>query len=201
MIDPQENATPPEMGTVLEEAQAGEIMRLVEQLEQAQAKLADKEQQYTRLYADFDNFRRRTQREKEELKLTAANDTLLALLPILDNFDRARLQIRPEQEREVTIHNSYQAVYKQFFAVLEKLGVVQIPALDEPFDPKLHEAIMQEDSPTHTKETVIAEFQKGYYLGDRVLRHALVKVATPVPGGPVIPESPLEPELTPDDAS
>jgi len=181
-----ENPIPPaEKGTVLEEAQSVEIIRLVEALDQTQLQLKDKEQQYTRLYADFDNFRRRTQREKEELKAQVTGSNLLELLPVLDNFERARAQIQTANEREEAIHTSYQAVYKQLQLLLEKLGVTPIVSLQQPFDPNLHEAIAQEDSTSYSQETVIAEFQKGYYLGDKVLRHAMVKVATPVTTEPI----------------
>ncbi|WP_218081413.1 nucleotide exchange factor GrpE [Anthocerotibacter panamensis] len=180
MNDPTENNTNSvEQGTPLEEAQSAEIMRLVGVLDQCQIQLKEKEQQYTRLYADFDNFRRRTQREKEEMKLTAAADTLRDLLPVLDNFERARAQIQPGNEREETLNKSYQAVYKQLQLLLEKFGVKPIEAVGQPFDPALHEAIMQEESALYAQETVLVEFQKGYYLGDKVLRHAMVKVATP----------------------
>jgi len=176
MPDPTENPT---NGTPLEEAQSAEIMRLVEVLDQTQIQLKEKEQQYARLYADFENFRRRTQREKDELKTTGALKTILEFLPILDNFERARAQIQPGNEREEAINNSYQAVYKQLQTALERVGVVPMEALGKPFDPTLHEAIMQEDSSEYTQETVVAEFQKGYYLGDKILRPAMVKVATP----------------------
>ncbi|WP_287127875.1 nucleotide exchange factor GrpE [Candidatus Cyanaurora vandensis] len=173
---------PSASGTPLEEAQSGEIIRLVSVLDQTQAQLKDKEQQYARLYADFDNYRRRTQREKDEMKVTAAFNTLLELLPVLDNFERARLQIQPDTERETTLNNSYQAINKQLQAALEKVGLVPIEAVGKPFDPNLHEAILQEESPRYTQETVLAELQKGYYLGDKVLRPVIVKVATPIPG-------------------
>jgi len=174
--------TPSDIGTALEEFQAKEIMRLTDLKDRLEGQLKEKEQQYTRLFADFDNFRRRTLAERDKIKSDTIGSTLKELLPVMDNFERAKGQIKPETDREEAINNSYQAVYKQFQTLLEKLGVVAIPALNSPFDPQIHEAIAQEDSVEYTQETVIAEFQKGYYLGDKVLRHAMVKVATPAAG-------------------
>jgi molecular chaperone GrpE len=173
-------ASPEESGTALEEFQAKEIMRLTDLKDRLESQIKEKEQQYTRLFADFDNFRRRTTTERDKIKTDAVGSTAKELLGVLDNFERAKSQIQIETEREEAINGSYQTVYKQCLTIFEKLGVVPIVALEQPFDPQLHEAIAQEDSEQYNQETVIAEFQKGYYLGDKVLRHVLVKVATPV---------------------
>jgi molecular chaperone GrpE len=183
--DPNDSAQQAE-STELENALAQEVSRLVNQLDELNPKLLDKEQQlqekeqqYTRLYADFENYRRRTQREKEDLQTNIKADVLKEVLTVMDNFERAKSQIQIETEREEAINDSYQAVYRQFLMTLEKLGVTPIDAQGKPFDPMFHEAVMQTASDEHTEETVLAEFQRGYVIGDKVLRHAVVKVATP----------------------
>ncbi len=177
MTEDQSQTTPP--GTPSEELPTVDMQQFLEALGQAQIQLQEKEQQYTRLYADFDNFRRRTQREKEEIQGQAVGSTVLALLPALDNFERAKTHIQPETEREEALNNSYQALYKQLLTLMEKLGVVAMDVVGQPFDPKQHEAIAHEPSDLYTEETVVMEFQKGYFLGEKVLRPAMVKVATP----------------------
>jgi molecular chaperone GrpE len=181
----KEPAKEPE-STELENALAQEVSRLVGQIDEFNQKLLakdqqfqEKEQQYTRLYADFENYRRRTQREKDELQTNIKADVLKEVLTVMDNFERAKSQIQIETEREEAINDSYQAVYRQFLMTLEKLGVTPIQAQGKPFDPTFHEAVMQTASDEHTEETVLAEFQRGYVIGDKVLRHAVVKVATP----------------------
>jgi molecular chaperone GrpE len=183
--DPNASAQQAE-STELEDALAQEVSRLVSQLDDLNAKLLEKdqllqekEQQYTRLYADFENYRRRTQREKDDLQINIKADVLKEVLTVMDNFERAKSQIQIETEREETINDSYQAVYRQFLMTLEKLGVTPIEAQGKPFNPVFHEAVMQTASDEHTEETVLAEFQRGYVIGDKVLRHAVVKVATP----------------------
>jgi molecular chaperone GrpE len=184
--DPNASPEPEAESTELENALAQEVSRLVSQLDDFNARLQekdqqvqDKEQQYTRLYADFENYRRRTQREKDELQTNIKADVLKDVLSVMDNFERAKSQIQIETEREEAINDSYQAVYRQFLMTLEKLGVIPIEAQGQPFDPMFHEAVMQTASDEHTEETVLAEFQRGYVIGDKVLRHAVVKVATP----------------------
>jgi molecular chaperone GrpE len=181
----KEPAKEPE-STELENALAQEVSRLVGQIDEFNQKLLikdqqfqEKEQQYTRLYADFENYRRRTQREKDELQTNIKADVLKEVLTVMDNFERAKSQIQIETEREEAINDSYQAVYRQFLMTLEKLGVTPIQAQGKPFDPTFHEAVMQTASDEYTEETVLAEFQRGYVIGDKVLRHAVVKVATP----------------------
>lgn len=146
--------------------------------ETAQAQLEDMNQQHARLAADFDNFRKRTQKEKADLEEQAKCSTLKALLPVIDNFERARTQIKPQTEGETTIHKSYQSVYKQMVDCLKRLGVAPMRPEGEEFDPNLHDAVMREPTDEYPDGTVIEELMRGYTIGDRVLRHAMVKVAT-----------------------
>ncbi|MEB3343433.1 nucleotide exchange factor GrpE [Okeania sp.] len=148
------------------------------QLESANLQLEEKESQYKRLGADFDNFRKRTQKEKEELDLQVKCATIIELLPVIDNFERARSQIKPANDGEMTIHKSYQSVYKQMVDSLKKLGVSAMRPEGQEFDPNLHEAVMREETTQYPEGTVIEELVRGYIIGDRILRHAMVKVAT-----------------------
>ncbi|AGY56556.1 nucleotide exchange factor GrpE [Gloeobacter kilaueensis] len=159
--------------------QAAQLEQLAATNTQLQEKLGEQEQKYLRLLADFDNFRKRTQREKDELGAFVSARLLQEILPVLDNFDRARTHVQPENEREEKLHNSYQQVYRQFLAILEKQGVQLLEVVGQPFNPALHEAILREESSEVSQETVVAELQKGYSLGERVLRPAMVKVAVP----------------------
>ncbi|WP_233258588.1 nucleotide exchange factor GrpE [[Phormidium] sp. ETS-05] len=156
--------------------------QLKAQLEQAQAQFQaqfeDLKSQYARLGADFDNYRRRTEKEKEEMSLQAKAVTIKELLPVVDNFERARSQIKPQNDSEMNIHKSYQSVYKLLVDCLKRLGVAAMYPKGQEFDPNLHEAVMREATSEHPEGTVLEEFMRGYMLGDRILRHAMVKVAT-----------------------
>ena len=107
-------------------------------------------------------------------------NTISSLLEVVDNFERARSQIKPQGDGEMNIHKSYQGVYKQLVEALKKLGVSPMRAEGKEFDPNLHEAVMREPTDQYPEGTVIDEFVRGYVLGERVLRHAMVKVATPL---------------------
>jgi len=146
--------------------------------ETAQAQLEDFKAQYTRLAADFENFRKRTQKEKSDLEEQVKCKTIKDLLPVIDNFERARSQIQPKTDGEMEIHKSYQSVYKQLVDGLKRLGVAPMRPEGEAFDPNLHDAVMREQTDEYPDGTVIEELMRGYLLGERVLRHAMVKVAT-----------------------
>ncbi|HBW56656.1 MAG TPA: nucleotide exchange factor GrpE [Oscillatoriales bacterium UBA8482] len=155
-----------------------EFMALAEANTSLKAQLEDITGQYRRLAADFDNFRKRTQKEKEDLEISIKASTLKPLLPVVDNFDRARSQIKPQTDAESNIHKSYQGVYKLMVDCLKQLGVAVMRPEGEPFDPNLHEAVMREPTDAYPEGTVIEDLMHGYQLGEKVLRHAMVKVAT-----------------------
>jgi molecular chaperone GrpE len=167
-------------------ASSGDYAALVADLERQvqglKAQLEDRTGQYMRIAADFENYRKRTSKEKEDLEVQIKGNTVTELLPVVDNFERARSQIKPQTEAEMTIHKSYQSVYKQLVDCLKRLGVSAMRAEGQEFDPNLHEAVMREPSQDHPEGTVLEEFVRGYVLGDRVLRHAMVKVAAPPEG-------------------
>jgi len=128
---------------------------------------------YLRLLADFENFRRRGEREKADFYKYALAGVLKDLLPVLDNFDRA-LDHAAEGD---DFHKGVLLIYKQLFDVLEKHGLKPIDEVSVPFDPNIHEAVIREEDPTVPSHTVTAVLQKGYFLHDRLLRPAMVKVA------------------------
>ncbi|ESA36132.1 molecular chaperone [Leptolyngbya sp. Heron Island J] len=164
------------------EADVAVIAGLEEQIAQLKAQLEDRNSQYLRLTADFENFRKRTSREKEDLELQVKCNTISNMLEVVDNFERARAQIKPQNDGEMAVHKSYQSVYKQLVEALKRIGVAPMRAEGKEFDPNLHEAVMREPTDEHPEDTVIEELVRGYVLGERVLRHAMVKVATPLEG-------------------
>ncbi len=133
--------------------------------------------QYMRIAADFDNFRKRQSRDQDDLRLQLICSTLSEILPIVDNFERARQQLDPQEEEAQALHRSYQGLYKQLVDVLKQLGVAPMRVIGQLFDPNLHEAVLREPSEEHKEDVVIEELQRGYHLNGRVLRHALVKVS------------------------
>jgi molecular chaperone GrpE len=152
---------------------------LSKQIETLKAQLEDRSIQYMRIAADFENYRKRTAKEKEEIDLQVKRNTITELLPVVDNFERARAHLKPQGDGEMTIHKSYQGVYKQLVDCLKRLGVAPMRPEGQEFDPNLHEAVMREPTDEHPEGTVLEELVRGYYFGDRVLRHAMVKVAAP----------------------
>lgn len=155
------------------------LSELSQQIETLKSQLEDRSTQYMRIAADFENYRKRTAKEKEEIDLQVKRNTITELLPIVDNFERARAHLKPQGEGEMTIHKSYQGVYKQLVDCLKRLGVAPMRPEGQEFDPNLHEAVMREPSDEYPEGTVVEELVRGYYFGERVLRHAMVKVAAP----------------------
>ena len=158
-----------------------EVEELNQRIETLKAQLEDRNNQYMRLAADFENYRKRTQKEKEDQEQQVKGATIKELLSVVDNFERARSQIKPQTEEETVIHKSYQGIYKDFVDRLKKIGVAPMRVEGEEFDPSLHEAVMREETSEHPEGTIMEELRRGYVLGDIVLRHAMVKVAaTPI---------------------
>ena len=164
--------------TAKSEAESEAVLSLNGQVESLKAQLEERSTQYMRIAADFDNFRKRNQKEKEDLEQQVKRNTILELLPVVDNFERARSQLEPQTEAEKNLHKSYQSIYRQLVDCLKRLGVSAMRPEGKEFDPNLHEAVMREPTHEYPEGTVIEELVRGYFLGDRVLRHALVKVAS-----------------------
>ena len=133
--------------------------------------------QYIRLAADFDNFRKRQESERESLLKYGAENTVKKLLEVMDNFDRGLKALDTIEDVEKA-KECYNLAYKNFNDVMGKIGVEVIKAQGEEFDPNMHEAVMQTPTAETPENTIIAELQKGYKLGDKVLRPSLVNVAT-----------------------
>ena len=158
-------------------------------LEQLEKEHETLKSQYVRIAADFDNFRKRQSRDQDDLKIQLVSKALTAILPIVDNFERARQQLKPESEEAQTLHRSYQGLYKQLVEVLKQQGVAPMRVLGQQFDPNLHEAVLREPSEKFNEDLITEELQRGYHLEGKVLRHALVKVSM----GPG-PQNSQEPE-------
>ncbi|MFN9661861.1 MAG: nucleotide exchange factor GrpE [Cyanobacteriota bacterium] len=164
---------------------AGQLDELQAQLAALRSENEGLRSQYMRIAADFDNYRKRQSRDQDDLRLQITCNTLSEILPVVDNFDRARQQLNPQGDEAQALHRSYQGLYKQLVDVFKQLGVAPMRVEGEPFDPSLHEAVMREPSQEHAEDLVIEELQRGYQLHGKVLRHALVKVSMgPGPQGP-----------------
>ena len=163
---------------VKEDSQKSEDgLNTVARLEQLEKEHETLKNQYVRIAADFDNFRKRQSRDQDDLKMQLICKSLTAILPIVDNFERARQQLKPESEEAQTLHRSYQGLYKQLVEVLKQQGVAPMRVLGQQFDPNLHEAVLREPSEKEKEDFIIEELQRGYHLEGKVLRHALVKVS------------------------
>lgn len=149
-----------------------ELLEAKAAAEKTEAELAATNDKYLRLAAEYDNYRKRTQKEREGLYSDAFADAVTALLPIIDNLDRAVAFATDDSE----LSKGILMLKKQTDEVLEKLKVEEIPSDGAVFDPALHNAIMHEDDENSPENTVSATLQKGYRLGDKVIRYALVKV-------------------------
>ena len=146
-------------------------------LEQLEKEHETLKSQYVRIAADFDNFRKRQSRDQDDLKVQLVSKALTAILPIVDNFERARQQLSPETEEAQALHRSYQGLYKQLVEVLKQQGVAPMRVVGQQFDPNLHEAVLREPSEEYNEDFITEELQRGYHLEGKVLRHALVKVS------------------------
>ncbi|MFD0616290.1 nucleotide exchange factor GrpE [Paenibacillus sp. GCM10027629] len=146
-----------------------EIQRLTELAE-------ENNNRYLRAQADFDNFRRRTVKEREELAKYASLKVVEQLVPVLDNFERA-IQVSGENQDFESFSKGVQMIFRQLSQVLDQEGLQQMNAVGQPFNPEYHQAIMQVESDEYEEGIVVEEVQKGYMLKDKVLRPAMVKVS------------------------
>ena len=187
-----EEAVAEEAAEATEEADAGEekpsrsekkklkkaeeqINKLNAEIEALGAQVSEANDKYMRLYAEYDNFRRRTQKEKEGIYSDAYVDALTQILPILDNLERAAQYSTEDSGHPLA--KGLELTLKSFAETMEKMGVSEIPALGEQFDPNVHNAVMHIDDESFGENEVIEVFMKGYAKGDKVLRFSMVKVA------------------------
>lgn len=162
----EENTAPEEVQVASDEAK-----------DKLQADFDALNNQYLRLAADFDNYRKRQAQERESLLKYGAEEAMKKLIEVLDNFDRAKQSIDTSEDL-TQVKDSFNVLYNQMFDNLSKLGLEVIQAQGNEFDPNFHEAVMQTPTSEHPENHVIMELQKGYKLGDKVLRPTLVNVAT-----------------------
>ena len=155
------------------ESGEGEIDPLLAELEALKDQAAHQEDKYLRLAAEYDNYRRRTTKEKESIWNDAKADAASAFLPVYDNLERALKQ----ETADEAYKKGVEMTMTQLRSVLEKLGITEIPALGQPFDPTLHNAVMHVEDEGLGENTVAEVFQAGFKLGDKVIRFSMVKVA------------------------
>lgn len=177
-IDPQDQTPPTTQDDTTgsstgHEPLEADLSTEIETLKQENKEIKDK---YLRLYAEFDNYKKRTIKEKVDLMRTAAADTIKALLPVLDDFDRAKKNADDEHTQE-TFSEGVTLVYNKLYSTLKNKGLQPMESTGMPFDPELHEAVTEIPAPTEDmKGKVVDTIEKGYHLNDAIIRHAKVVV-------------------------
>ncbi|MFX3623777.1 MAG: nucleotide exchange factor GrpE [Ectobacillus sp.] len=146
-----------------------------EKMTELEAKLTETENRMLRLQADFDNYRRRVQLDREAAEKYRAQSLVSDILPALDNFERA-MKVEVTEEQAKSLLQGMEMVYRQLVEALAKEGVQAIEAVGQTFNPYEHQAVMQVEDSEFESNTVVEEFQKGYKLKDRVIRPSMVKV-------------------------
>ena len=159
-----------------EETEDGESCGASEDTDPKDLKISDLEDRLKRQMAEFDNFRKRTEKEKSAMFDMGAKHIIETMLPTIDNFERG-LKIIPTDKEAKAFYEGIDMIYKQMIKSLSDIGVVAIDCLGKEFDPNLHNAVMHVEDSEASENTVIEEFQKGYMYKDTVIRHSMVKVA------------------------
>ena len=159
------------------EQETVEISEEEKKTSELEEKIKEQDEKYMLLFAEYDNYRKRTTKEKDARYADAVIDTVNEFLQVADNLERAVL-VNVESEEAKNVLSGVELVKKQMADILTKLGVEEIKAVGEEFDPNLHNAVMHIEDENITENTVVEEFQKGYiYKKERVVRHSMVKVA------------------------
>lgn len=140
------------------------------------AQIAELTDRYKRLLAEFDNYRKRTEKEKSAMYEVGVKDTLEKILPIVDNFERGLATVSEENKEDAFVVG-IDKTYRQLTTTLENMGVVAIDTFEKEFDPNIHNAVMHIDDENYGENAIVEEFQKGYMYKESVLRHSMVKVA------------------------
>lgn len=146
-----------------------------EEIQQLKNNVQEQEEKYLRLYAEFENYKRRIQKENQTMKEYKAQDVLNDILPTIDNIERA-LQIEGEDEQFKSLQKGVDMVYESLLSALKNNGLEKIEAEGQQFDPNVHQAVVQDDNPDFESGEITQELQTGYKLKDRVLRPSMVKV-------------------------
>ncbi|MBE6570876.1 MAG: nucleotide exchange factor GrpE [Ruminococcaceae bacterium] len=152
------------------------IADLIAENEKQKSELAEQKDMYLRVLAEYENFRRRTADEKSKIYSDTTAEVVEKFLPVLDNLEHAAV-CSTDSDADSAIRQGVELVLRSFREILEKLGVSEIPALGETFDPNIHNAVMREDDPEKGESEITAVFQKGYKLSNKVIRYSMVKVA------------------------
>ena len=177
--NPQVEETPQAEEPEVEVIENAEVVEVIDQ-EAAETEedalkkeLAAEKDKYLRLAAEYDNYRKRSAKERENAFSDVRGDTILRFLPVYDNLARALAQ----ETADEAYRKGVELTMSQLKSVLEKLGVTEIPALGESFDPAVHNAVMHVEDETLGENVIVEEFEKGVKLGDKVIRFSMVKVA------------------------
>ena len=172
----EETKNIPETEEVLEDTAAEETAEEVKEadpMEELKAQLAAEKENYLRLAAEYDNFRKRTQKERESLYADAKADTIGKFLPVFDNLQRAMAQ----ETQDEAYKKGVELTVTGLESILEGLNVTSFGAVGEAFDPNLHNAVMHKEDEAFGESTICEVFQTGFKVGDKVIRHAMVVVA------------------------
>ncbi len=185
--EPNGNGKPPEAGTEAQERRVEAVPApeeetsvetdgtVLEEMDRLRTEFEHLREMYLRKLAEFDNFRKRTERERQEMERRAGERLVASLVPVLDNFERA-LQ-HPEETEPAAFRKGIEMIAKQLWDVLQREGMTVLDPVDEEFDPELHEAVARVEDPAHEPGTVVHVMAKGYLLGGRLIRPAMVAVA------------------------
>ena len=181
--DQQQNVEPGEQEEAEEAGEPDEprqdpVVQLQAQIDALTAERASLYDKLIRRQAEFENYRKRVERERGELYQHGRDDVLLQFLPVVDNFERALSSLETSDGDAEALRHGVELIHKQFKDALSKLGLEAVEAVGQTFDPHVHEAVTTEATDKHKENTVIQEFQRGYRIGDRLLRPAKVKVAS-----------------------
>ena len=173
--DNEENAQETENGDKEPDMLFGS-RKLKKEIEKKDELIKEQNEKYIRLMAEFDNYRKRTEKEKAGMYAMGAKDVVEKILPVVDNFERG-FSLVAEEDAEDPFTEGMQKIYKQLMTTLTDLGVTPIEAVGKEFDPNLHNAVMHVDDESVGENIVVQEFQKGYMYKDSVVRHSMVQVA------------------------
>lgn len=169
-------------GDVMSGPMLAELLATRAELKRVEGELAEAQERQARRQADFENYRKRTERERGEAYNRVVADVVNKLLPVIDNLRRAleaeRSMEADESEEFRHFLHGVELINKQLNEILESLGLEAVPAMGEPFDPHVHEAVVTEATDQYEPDTVIQEIVRGYRLGEKLLRPAMVKVST-----------------------
>jgi len=175
-IDNMDEAVEEAVEKTFEILEKDDLVLLQAELEKQQSVVEEQNDRYKRLQADFENLRRRSRQEKEDLSIVVAQNFILDLLPVVDNFERAMGSAAAQDAAQVL--QGIDMIHRQFIQALEKCGMTQVEAIGKIFDPQMHEAVMRVEDTEQADGTVVEELQKGYAVRGRVIRPSMVKVVS-----------------------